>query len=140
MFRVKSKLCLGVLVIIASCLGYADAVENPYTNSTDEELTQLAADWHSLNHVERRDFFTEVRRRMDANGAKQSMPTLRRFGHIVRQADGTVLRIEGVMRYETLSDGIEQPGYGAGFEQRAAKEELAPEQAKSAPIITVNQP
>ncbi len=66
MFRVKSRPWLGMIAIVAELHGYADAGENPYTEYTDEELTQLAADWQSLDRAERRDYFTEVRRRMDA--------------------------------------------------------------------------
>ena len=140
MSRVKPKLRLGVVAIFASFLGYADMGENPYTKYTDEELTQLAADWQSLDRVERRDFFTEVRRRMDVKGENQSLPNVRRFGQIVRQPDGTVVRIEGVMRYETTSDRIEQPEYGTGFDQRAVEKEPVPSQVESVPVITVNQP
>ena len=140
MFRVKSIPWFGMVAIVAAFHGYADAGENPYTEYTDEELTQLAADWQLLDRAERRDYFTEVRRRMDVNGGKQPSPTLRRYGHIVRHPDGTVVRIEGVLRYERTGDGIKRSEYGTGFDQRAIEEESVPGQVESVPVITVNQP
>jgi len=139
-FRVKSRSWLGMVAVVAAFHGYADAGENPYTEYTDEELTQLAADWRLLDRTERRDYFTEVRRRMDVSGGKQPSPTLRRFGQIVRQPDGTVVRIEGVLRYERTDDGIDHSEYGTGFDQRAIEEESASDQVGSVPVITVNQP
>ena len=83
---------------------------------------EVAADWQSLTSEERRDYFIEVRRRMAEAGKRRvdpaGMPQVvgeRRFGRIIPQPDGSVLRIEGVVRYRGRGvgeDGVDENGVG----------------------------
>ena len=131
------------LAILAIAAASFAAAENPFTEYTDEELTQFAGDWQSLSTQERRDFFTEMRRRMTANGRQQAIPVggVRRFGRIIRQPDGSVVRIEGVVRYRAPGGKAQQPGYGTGFEQRVAEQEPDAEKTPDSPnVIPVKKP
>ena len=96
--------------------------ESAFQSYTDEELSEVAADWQSLTSEERRDYFIEVRRRMAEAGKRRvdpaGMPQVvgeRRFGRIIPQPDGSVLRIEGVVRYRGRGvgeDGVGENGVG----------------------------
>ena len=98
--------------------------ESAFQSYTDEELSEVAADWQSLTSEERRDYFIEVRRRMAEAGKRPvdpaGMPQVvgeRRFGRIIPQPDGSVLRIEGVVRYRGRGvgeDGVDGSGVGEG--------------------------
>jgi hypothetical protein len=102
---------------------------NPYGDSSDEELTVLAANWDALGQQERRALLTEMKRRMARKGDHSGViriRTERRYGRIIRQPDGRVIRIETqVVHVRPLDEGdIEAParqGYGVGFERRVAR-------------------
>lgn len=114
-------------------------VSQPYVGKTDQELTELTAQWDDLSETERRALLIEVKSRM-ARGNNQEgvirILTRRRFGRIIRRPDGSVVRIEA----EVVQIRPEQPAaesYGVGFEQRAARKEAAQE---TPPILTVKDP
>ena len=63
--------------------------------------------------------------------------TERRYGRIVRRADGKVLRFEtGVIRIQPVPK--DQQGYGVGFEQRHAQREGS--QPQTAPVLKAADP
>jgi hypothetical protein len=103
--------------------------KNPYGDRSDEELTVLAASWDALGQHERRFLLTEMKRRMARKGDHSGViriRTERRYGRIIRQPDGRVIRIETqVVHVRPLDeDDIEEParqGYGVGFERRVAR-------------------
>jgi hypothetical protein len=107
--------------------------KNPYSNRSDEELTALAASWDALGQHERRSLLTEMKRRMARKGDHSGViriRTERRYGRIIRQPDGRVIRIETqVVHVRPLDeDDIEEParqGYGVGFERRVARRDQA---------------
>ena len=114
-------------------------VSQPYVGKTDQELTELTAQWDDLSETERRALLIEVKSRM-ARGNNQEgvirILTRRRFGRIIRRPDGSVVRIEA----EVVQIRPEQPAaesYGVGFEQRAARKEAEQE---TPPILTVKDP
>jgi hypothetical protein len=116
-----------------------EPVSQTYTEKTDQELTELAAQWDDLSDTERRALLIEVKLRM-ARGSNPEgvirILTRRRFGRIIRQPDGSVVRIEA----EVVQIGPEQPAvgsYGVGFEQRAARKDAEQEPP---PILTVKDP
>jgi len=104
------------------------AIEPTYANSSNEALTALAARWDTLDVHERRALLTEVRRRMALQGASSpsgllQIRTERRYGRIIRQPDGRLIRIETkvvhvrpVTEAEALAS--QRAGFGVGFEQR----------------------
>ena len=105
-----------------------DAEQN-YQTRSDQELTSLAAQWDVLSTHQRRDLLTEMKARMVSGGS--SGPVLRirserRYGRIIRQPDGRVIRIEtNVVRVrpvtpEMLARAQARSGFGVGFEQRVA--------------------
>lgn len=107
--------------------------KNPYSKRTDEELTALAVNWDALGQHERRSLLTEMKRRMARKGDHSGViriRTERRYGRIIRQPDGRVIRIETqVVHVRPLDeDDIEEParqGYGVGFERRVARRSQA---------------
>ena len=132
-----------LLVLGAGVFGFAADSDNIYQAHTDEELSVIAADWQILTTEERRDYFIEVRRRMAEAGQKRAqasrLPEVvgeRRFGRVIPQPDGSVLRIEGVVRYgdgDAARAAREEapPDYGTGFEQRVEQSSVA------APVVRV---
>ena len=135
--------------------------DNAFQSYTDEELSEVAADWQSLTSEERRDYFIEVRRRMAEAGKKppdpERLPQIvgeRRFGRIIPQPDGSVLHIEGVVRYRGSGKGGEDreggsengvgvkdvsqtetpPDYGTGFEQRVEQAGVAEDSQEQRPV------
>ncbi|MFM7120014.1 MAG: hypothetical protein ACKOZX_07165, partial [Gammaproteobacteria bacterium] len=104
------------------------AIEPTYANSSNEALTALAARWDTLDVHERRALLTEVRRRMALQGASSpsgvlQIRTERRYGRIIRQPDGRLIRIETKVvhvRPATESEALasQRAGFGVGFEQR----------------------
>ena len=152
--------CVSMLLVLGTgAFALAADGENLYQAYTDEALSEIASDWQSLTTEERRDYFIEIRRRMAEVGnrpedaARPRIVGERRFGRIIPQPDGSVLRIEGVVRYRegdpTRKEptrieptGIEKeppPGYGTGFEQRVERtaERGQPESA-TVPVVNVN--
>lgn len=120
----KGPLRGAVLALAAAALTQADDADNRYRGYTDAQLTQVASEWQTLDQETRRDLFMEVRRRMAGSGATQPIPVRgeRRFGQVIRHPDGSVMRIERIIRFKTRPR--ERPGpaeYGKGFEQRVAE-------------------
>jgi hypothetical protein len=107
------------------------AGKNPYGDRSDDELTALAASWDSLDKLQRRALLTEMKLRMARRGASDEnavihIRTERRYGRIIRQADGRVIRIETqVVHVRPLDDDERQvrQGFGVGFERRVARRE-----------------
>jgi hypothetical protein len=99
-----------------------------YADKTDQELTDLAAHWDELSAEERRHLLSEVKLRMvrqkKADGVIR-VRTARRYGRIIRQPDGSMLRIERkvVQIREMDADDLPQSGFGIGFERRHQREE-----------------
>ena len=119
--------CASALLVLGTgAFVLAADSDNLYQAYTDEELSEIASDWQSLTTEERRDYFIEIRRRMGEAGKKREDPPRvvgeRRFGRIIPQPDGSVLRIEGVVRYREgdatpnptgdATGGATPPGYG----------------------------
>ena len=96
-----------------------------YADKTDRELTELAAGWESLSEDQRRALLTEMKARMHSNSDKAPVLTIqteRRYGRIVRQPDGSLVRIETtehIVRYQPLPEDAGDRPFGLGFEQRA---------------------
>ncbi len=111
-----------------------------YASKTDRELNVLLANWDVLGEDERRALLPEVKLRMIRSkdrGSVIHIRTERRFGRIVRRADGKVLRIEtGVIRLRPVPK--DEQGYGVGFEQRHAQQEVPP--PETAPVLKVTDP
>ena len=151
--RTAFRCASALLVLGTGAFALAAESDNLYQASTDEELSEIASDWQSLTTEERRDYFIEIRRRMAEAGKKREDPPRivgeRRFGRIIPQPDGSVLRIEGVVRYregdatrhatENATGTATPPGYGTGFEQRVEQtaERGQPTSVK-APVVNVN--
>lgn len=137
-----SALCAVVGALLALP---AAADSNPYAEYSDEQLTRVASEWESLGSEERRDFFLEMRRRMDEHGRGQAIPVevRRRFGRTVRGPDGSVVHIEQVVRIrsrptEAAPGGAADEGpddYGKGFERRVEEAE----DTVSAPVVKVRE-
>ncbi len=114
------------------------AAANPYADHSDEELTRVASAWETLNTEERRDFVLEMRRRM-ADSGRKAVEVQRRFGRVVRGPDGSVVRIEQVVR---IRPGAAPPAegapsdYGRGFEQRSERSE---DSAADRAVVKVNK-
>jgi hypothetical protein len=110
-----------------------------YAEKTDQELTELTAQWDSLGDTERVALLTEVKMRMARSKGREGViriRTQRRYGRIIRQPDGSVLRIETrVVRVHSAPP--ETQSYGVGFEQRAASKEAEQEPL---PVLTVKDP
>ncbi len=132
--------------------------DNIFQEYTDEKLSETAADWQSLTTEERRDYFIEVRRRMAEAGKRRANPAglpqvvgERRFGRVIPQPDGSVLHIEGVVRYRGSGTGAPRtetprtdtpPDYGTGFEQRVEQSagvagSVAEQRTVTAPVVSV---
>ena len=147
--------CASALLVLGTgAFALATDSDNLYQAYTDEELSEIASDWQSLTTEERRHYFIEIRRRMAEAGKKREDPPIivgeRRFGRIIPQPDGSVLRIEGVVRYRegdatrytTGGDATGRampPGYGTGFEQRVEQtaEQRQPDSV-TVPVVNVN--
>jgi hypothetical protein len=115
---------------------------NLFGERSDEELTVLAANWDALDQHERRALLTEMKRRMARKGDHSGViriRTERRYGRLIRQPDGRVIRIETqVVHVRPLDeDDIEAPareGYGVGFERRVARRGEAEADNQRAPV------
>lgn len=110
----------------------AVAAENRYERHSDEELTALAADWDALDRHQRRALLTEMKLRMARNGKRSDVihiRTERRYGRLIRQSDGRVIRIETqVVHVRPVNPEDLKPrhSFGVGFEKRlAGREERA---------------
>lgn len=104
-----------------------------YAGHTDQALTALAAQWDTLDVHQRRALLTEMRQRMAQRGAQRGVRgggtlqirTERRYGRIIHQPDGRVIRIETqVVHVRPISEEElldVQGGFGVGFERRAGE-------------------
>ncbi len=143
---VRCAAAVAALIVLGTgAFALAADSDNIYQAHTDADLSEIASDWQSLTTEERRDYFIEIRRRMAEAGKKRAGPPVRivgerRFGRIIPQPDGSVLHIEGVVRYRG-SDTTQTetpPDYGTGFEQRVeqtAERDQRP--SVTAPVVTV---
>ena len=136
------------LVLVASGAFAADGVAvregaNPFSQFSDEQLSDLGGRWEAMGHEERRWFFVEMRKRMAANGEPTRIPVRARarFGRILEDA-GALLGVEALPPLEdqptapkpplragvkahavqtaparTLKDATPE-GFGTGFERR----------------------
>jgi hypothetical protein len=94
-------------------------------DSTDADLTAMAARWDALDKHERRVLLTEMKSRMARQGGASGtlrIRTERRYGRIIRQPDGRVIRIETQVVHVRPASSDEltaaRQGFGVGFEQR----------------------
>lgn len=93
-----------------------------YANATDLELKSLGEQWAMLSAPERRALLAEVRMRWarDHNGSTRvRIQATRQFG-VVRQPDGTTIRVE--RRIIRMFPVDNDKGYGTGFEQRVGND------------------
>ena len=158
---VRCLAALSVLAVLGTGVSARAAdSDNIFQDYTDEKLSEIAADWQSLTTEERRDYFIEVRRRMAEAGKRRADPAglpqvvgERRFGRIIPQPDGSVLHIEGVVRYRGSGTGAPgtdtpqtdtdtPPDYGTGFEQRVEQsaevaESVVEQRTVTAPVVSV---
>ena len=113
------------LVPVAAAEASARAL--PYRDRSDEELTALAADWDSLDRHQRRALLTEMKLRMARSGEREGVlhiRTERRYGRIIRQSDGRVIRIETQVVHVRPVDAEDLEGrqsFGVGFEHRVGR-------------------
>ena len=134
--------------LIAVCVALASWVDAAtlYAGKTDRELTQLAAAWATLAEEERRALLTEIKARMHTNSGKVPVLTIkteRRYGRIVRQPDGSLVRIETtehIVRYQALPEDASDRAFGVGFEQRSVVGATPPPEADKAPNDPVTPP
>lgn len=143
--RAAFRCASALLVFGTGAFALAADGDNLYQAHTDEDLSEIASDWQSLTTEERRDYFIEIRRRMAEAGKKREDPPRivgeRRFGRIIPQPDGSILRIEGVVRYREgdATGTATPPGYGTGFEQRVEQTaERGQPTSVTAPVVNVN--
>lgn len=143
--RVLIRLSLFTMLWIASAL----ALANPYHGHSDAQLTDLAAGWESLSEDDRRALLTEMRARMAAkkDGTRIiAIKTQRRYGRMVRQPDGSVVRIETteqLVRYRRVADdaaeAVSRP-FGVGFEARTEPADPDAAIKVNAPAPVADQP
>ncbi|MBV1904445.1 MAG: hypothetical protein KUG75_00090 [Pseudomonadales bacterium] len=82
--------------------------QQSYREKSDAELTALASTWETMSSNARRALLTEIKTRMRSSGKRPvvRIHAKRRFGRLVRQPDGRVVRIETeqhVVRYRELT-------------------------------------
>ncbi len=107
---------------------------NTLASFSDQDLTALAAQWDDLDVHQRRALLTEVKLRMARSGRQTSgvihIRTERRYGRIIQQPDGSVLRIETqVVQVRQLPEEAPASGqaaYGVGFERRLVTPDTQP--------------
>ena len=129
-----------LFVVVCLALAASANAATLYAKKTDRELTELAAGWEVLSEEQRRALLTEIKARMHTNSGKVPVLTIkteRRYGRIVRQPDGSLVRIETtehVVRYQTMPEDAADRAFGVGFEQRSvAGGVLAPDAGKAEP-------
>ncbi len=122
-FEVLIRLSLAAVVWMSGAV----ALANPYAERSDAELTGIAAGWETLSEESRRALLTEMRARMAVkkDGTRViAIKTERRYGRLVRQPDGSVVRIETteqLVRYRRVPDdgsAAADRAFGVGFEAR----------------------
>jgi len=104
-----------------------------YASHSNEALTALAAQWDTLDVHQRRALLTEVRQRMAQPGPQGpgviKIRTERRYGRLIRQSDGRVIRIETQVVHVRPATEAEvragrSAGFGVGFERRAGSQRV----------------
>ena len=126
----------GCVCVLAQAGAFAQAV-GPFEAKTDAELTELAAQWESLDQDDRRALLTEMRSRMERTGERPvlTIKSQRRYGRILRDAEGNQVRIQTthVVRLKRVAPrGMQQP-FGVGFEHRQVASDSAAD-PESAPL------
>jgi len=143
-----------VLLVAANAFAARVALAaNPYAEHSDQELTSIAADWETLSEEERRALLTEMRGRMaakkdDGEGRVIAIRTQRRYGRLVRQPDGSLVRVETteqVVQYRRVPEGeAGDRAFGVGFERRAGDVTADPPAAtgptQSTPVLVDHTP
>jgi len=111
--------------------GSAAVSSAPYAAHSNEALTALTAQWDTLDVHQRRALLTEVRQRMAQRGPQGAsgiqIRTERRYGRLIRQPDGRVIRIETQVVHVRPATEAElqagrSAGFGVGFEHRSGVE------------------
>lgn len=108
------------------------ALVKVYAAKSDKELTAMSAQWQELPRLDQQVLLREVKMRMARQrGRKGSVQirTERRFGRLLRQADGSVVRVETrVVQVRPATKGeqasqvqVRKSGYGTGFGRRAVQ-------------------
>lgn len=119
------------------------ALVKMYAAKSDKELTNLSAQWQELPRLDRQVLLREVKMRMARQrGRKGSVQirTERRFGRLLRQADGSVVRVEtrvvqvrpATKDEQTNQVRVRKSGYGTGFGRRAVQDTAPGSRAGSA--------
>jgi hypothetical protein len=140
----KQNRVIARALLVTACVGLASWANaaTRYADKTDRELTELAAGWEALAEDQRRALLTEIKLRMHANSDKHPVLTIqteRRYGRIVRQPDGSLVRIETtehVVRYQALPEDAGDRPFGLGFEQRVVAGGTPPAAGHEAPATT----
>ena len=147
-YRARRSVFWGVIALFWAVGAYAAQSAEPaaeptpvsYASVSDQELTDIAARWDDLDAQQRRAVLSEVKMRMKRNGTAQGVLRVkvgRRYGTVVRRADGTT----ATLRIEVRSVRKGSQGFGVGFERRAQQGDMAPEEAEpNAPVIRVADP
>lgn len=124
----------GEAVAAADAASRQSVGEGRYGGHSDQELTALAADWDALDRHQRRALLTEMKLRMARKGEREDLiriRTERRYGRIIRQSDGRVIRIETqvvhvrpVTADDLDAEDVEgRRSFGVGFEHRIGRRE-----------------
>ena len=120
------------------------ALVKVYAAMSDAELTALSAQLQDLPRLDRQVLLREVKMRMARQrGRKGSVQirTERRFGRLLRQADGSVVRVEtrvvqvrpATKDEQASQTRVRKSGYGTGFGRRAASQPEPPPSADAKP-------
>jgi hypothetical protein len=153
----KQNRVIARALLVTACVSLAGWVNAAtlYADKSDRELTDLAAGWESLSEDQRRALLTEIKARMHTNAGKVPVLTIkteRRYGRIVRQPDGSLVRIETtehVVRFQAMPEGAGDRPFGLGFEQRVVAggganstdaEKAGPSQTSPALVPAQQQP
>lgn len=151
-----------VTVLPWAAVGYVAANEEPrsqpvrvsYASVSDEDLTAIAARWDDLDAQERRALLSEVKLRMQRNGAAEGVLQVnvrRRYGTVVRHPNGATATLRLEVRSVKKPDGqgvevrsVEQrdgQDFGVGFERRAGQDDAAPGKTEpDPPVLRVADP
>ena len=139
---------LSVSVCVSVPVSAQDSGADRLQRLSDSQLTSLAADWDELSDKQRSQLIQETRQRMQPQTsspvsatkaqtpeAPQTLPQAlpqalatsklpaqtiqrRRYGALVRQADGTVRSVQVETQVIRVQGPDPQRAYGTGFEQR----------------------
>jgi len=133
-------LSLGLLLApLAAWAADGAPVEVPdYSSFSHHQLTELGARWDELGEGERRALLQEVKHRMARQKGSDGVLQIRaqrRYGRIVRQSDGRVLRIETQVVEVRPVPRPPSPerSFGVGFENRNRAENGAEDDLANVP-------